>query len=46
MRELKGQMHSLMQEQQNQEVIDKMKVIDECMDELEAREELFWAKEV
>ena len=42
MRELQSQMKQLMKETQTHEIIAKMKAIDERMDEMEAREELFW----
>ena len=42
LRELQGQMKNLMQETQTPDVIAKMRAIDERMDELEAREEVFW----
>ena len=42
MRDLKGQMQALMQEPQTKDVIERMKAIDDRMDEIEAREELFW----
>ena len=42
MRDMKGQMQQLMTKPQTHEVIAKMKAIDARMDELKAREELFW----
>ncbi|KAL2923822.1 Aspartyl/glutamyl-tRNA(Asn/Gln) amidotransferase subunit C [Bienertia sinuspersici] len=42
MRECKARMQKLMEEDQTQEIIDQMRAIDERMDELEEREELYW----
>ncbi|KAL2926785.1 hypothetical protein RDABS01_028375, partial [Bienertia sinuspersici] len=42
MRACRTQMKNLMEQDQTKEVIDMMRALDDRMDELEAREELYW----